>query len=80
MNHLGIIDRWYHLDQLIKQEATGTPKEFAQRVHLGERQLYYILSALRDFGAEIHYSRIRCTYFYVNDFDLKSVRGLWIFV
>ena len=58
---------------LIQHEATGDPQQFAERLHLCRRQFFNVLDELRDLGAEIRYDRVRCTYFYANDFDLQIV-------
>ena len=67
------IDRMQRIHQLIKREATGPADEFAGRFKLKRRQLYYLLDEFRDYGAEIRYSRIRNTYYYDNDFEVKVV-------
>ncbi|MDR0606432.1 MAG: helix-turn-helix domain-containing protein [Bacteroidales bacterium] len=64
------IDRILVIHGLIKKEATGTPDEFAERLHLKRRQLQNILDEIRDFGAEIMYDRIRNTYYYANNFEI----------
>ena len=67
------IDRARRMHGLIQREATGAPQQFAERLHLCRRQFFNVLDELRDLGAEIRYDRIRCTYFYANDFDLQIV-------
>jgi predicted DNA-binding transcriptional regulator YafY len=63
----------HRIHQLIKREATGSADEFAGRFKLKKRQLYYLLDEFKDYGAEIRYSRIRNTYYYDNDFEVKVV-------
>ncbi|MDR0834758.1 MAG: HTH domain-containing protein [Candidatus Symbiothrix sp.] len=70
MTPFDIIKRLYDIHLCIKQENTGTPDEFAKKFHLSRRQLYNIIEELKDYGAVIEYSRIRQTFFYVNDFDI----------
>jgi predicted DNA-binding transcriptional regulator YafY len=71
MDVLRTIERLYNIHKLILLEKTGTPDEFAYKIHLSRRQLYNILDELKDWGAEIKYSRIGHTFYYVNDFDVK---------
>jgi len=65
------IDRMHRIHHLIKREATGTADEFAERFKLKKRQLYYLLDEFKDYGAVIRYSRMRNTYYYDNDFEVK---------
>ena len=71
MNVFETINRLYEIHKWILREETGTPDEFADRFHLSRRQLYNILDEMKDMGAEIKYSRIGHTFYYVNDFDIK---------
>jgi predicted DNA-binding transcriptional regulator YafY len=64
------IDRVQRIHKLIQREATGTADEFAERLHLKKRQIYNIMEEFKDYGAKIKYSRTKCTYYYVNDFDV----------
>jgi predicted DNA-binding transcriptional regulator YafY len=64
------IDRVHRIHKLIQREATGTADEFADRLHIRRRQLYNILEEFRDYGAEIKYSRTKCSFYYANDFDV----------
>jgi predicted DNA-binding transcriptional regulator YafY len=63
-------DRLYEIHKLIQQENTGTPDEFAKRFLLSRKQVYNIMESLKERGAVIKYSRIRCTFFYFNDFEI----------
>jgi predicted DNA-binding transcriptional regulator YafY len=67
------IDRIYRIHKLIQRESTGSADEFAERLHLGRRQLYNHLEEFRDYGADIKYSRVKCSFYYANNFDV-SVR------
>jgi len=65
------IDRLSRIHRLIKREGTGTPDEFAERFNIKRRQLYNILDEFKDYGAEIRYSRIKNSFYYLNDFDVS---------
>jgi hypothetical protein len=56
--------------KLIKLADTGTPLEFANKLHLSQRQLYNILEKLKEMEAPLQYCRKSTTYYYSNDFDL----------
>lgn len=65
------IDRVQRIHQLIESEITGTPEEFAKRLKLKRRQLYYILEEFKDYGAHIRYCQLKKSFYYVNDFEIK---------
>jgi hypothetical protein len=65
------IERIRFTHELIQSETTGTPNEFANRLHIKRRRLYDILNEFRDYGAEIKYDRIKRTYYYANDVDIS---------
>jgi len=74
-NHIKAIRRLHKMHELILQEKTGTPDEFATRIQVSRRQLYNILEHLNDHGASIRYSRARKTFYYGNKgvFDISSI-------
>ena len=67
------IDRAQRIHRMIQKSATGTPAEFAERLHISRRSLYYLLDELKDFGAEIAYDRTKCTFYYANNFELELI-------
>ncbi|MDR1373039.1 MAG: hypothetical protein LBJ17_08010 [Dysgonamonadaceae bacterium] len=71
MDIFALKDRMDYFHKLIQREATGTPCEFAEKMKLKRSQLFNIIDEFRDYGADIGYSRIRQTYFYRNDFEIK---------
>jgi Predicted transcriptional regulator len=60
----------YKIHQMILQENTGTPDEFAALFHLSRRQIYNIMSVLKDYGADIRFSRTKHTFYYANEFKM----------
>jgi len=74
MNHFDTTERLYKLHDLIQQEGTGPPVEFANRLHISRRQLYNMIDELKDRGVSVEYSRNRKTFFYKNDFDITVAR------
>ena len=59
------------LHKLMERNATGTPKECAQRLGISERQLYNTLELMRGMGAPIIYNTHSNTYLYEYEVDWK---------
>lgn len=51
------LERYKKLDELIKQEQTGTPNELANELKISRSHLYRLIEELKDVGAIIGYSR-----------------------
>ena len=71
MNSIKNLERLQKLHLLIEQEATGSPKELATRMHVSERLVYNLIEHLRDYEAKISFDRKRKTYFYSESFHLE---------
>ena len=63
-NHLIAIERLFRMHELILQENTGTPDEFARRMQISRRTLNNMIKRFNDFDVPIKYSRTRLTYYY----------------
>lgn len=61
------IERLEYIHQLIKKQQTGTPEEFAKKLHIGKRHLFRILDELRLLGAPIKYDILSKTYVYTQE-------------
>ena len=65
------------MDLLIRKRSTGNPEDFAARLSVSERSLYNYLTAMRELGAPICYSRVLGSYYYRTDgkftFEFKKV-------
>lgn len=72
MNIQNEIYRRLKMHELLLHSNTGTPEELSQKLHVSKRQLYNLVDEFRAMGASIKYSRESKTYYYTNDFDLKS--------
>ncbi len=70
MKTLKQLERLRKAHKLIQQQNTGTPAEFAVRLHISERELYRLLEFLKEADASISFSRSSSTYYYCEDFDL----------
>jgi len=70
MKTLKQLERLQKAHKLILQENTGTPKEFANKLHISERELYRILEYLKDIGAIVSFSHTIESYHYSVVFDL----------
>lgn len=71
LNSIKNLERLQRLHLLIEQEATGTPKELASRMHISERLVYYLIDQFKEYEASICYDRGRRTYYYCDDFQFK---------
>lgn len=60
-----------YIDFLIRTKATGSPREFAAKLNISERQLYRILEEYREIGFPIKYSKERESYFYECQTSIK---------
>ena len=60
-----IICRLDRLDQYIRERATGTPKQLAEKLDISERQVRGYIKLFKDLGAPVRYSRKKITYYYV---------------
>lgn len=67
------IQRLNIIHKLIEREETGTPDEFARRVHISKRQLYNILDELKLLGASIKYDMKLKTYVYTKKCEVEFV-------
>lgn len=70
MKTLKQIERLRKAHELIKQEKTGVPKDFAKKLHVSEREVYRVLEYLKEIDAEISFSNNLQSYYYSNEFDL----------
>ena len=65
------IQRLEKINQLISENRTGTPDEFAQRIGVRRRQLYNYLDELRSYGVDIGYCRQTRSYLFENNKHLN---------
>ena len=59
------------LNQLIRQKATGTPKQLGRLLRLSERQARRVITDLKDRGVPIEYDKKRRSYFYERPVFMK---------
>ena len=71
MKNLKTLERLQQLHLRIKNENTGRPKQLAALMQISERSVYLLMHQLKDYNADIRYSRNKETYYYTNDFDLQ---------
>lgn len=71
MKNLKTLERLQQLHNLIVNENTGTPKELSNLLQISKCSLYSLIRELKDYEADIRYSKGRNTYYYFNDFDLQ---------
>ena len=71
MKALEQLERLKTMNKLIKEETTGKPENFAAQIGISPSHLYRCIDEIKELGAPIHYSRMRETYFYEFEFDLR---------
>lgn len=67
------IERLQLLNKLVREQRTGSPEELAERLGLSRRQLYSYLEFLKDFGANIVYSRKANSFIFSENTELEIV-------
>ena len=65
------LNRILQMDQLIRQKATGTPRELASKIGLSERMIYEYLDLMKQWGAEIRFCKEHQSYLYINNVKFK---------
>lgn len=71
MKLLEQLERLRLMHKLIKEEETGSPDEFANKLNVGKRQLYNLMDDLKLLGAPIRYNTISKTYYYETECKIK---------
>ena len=71
MKNLKTLERLQQLHNLIANENTGTPEELSNLLRISKRSVHSLIKELKDYEANISYSKTRKTYYYCNDFDLQ---------
>jgi biotin operon repressor len=64
MTLLKYIERLEQMDQLIRMKATGSSKEFADKLGISRILMMQELNVLKELGADIAYDKKRQTYYY----------------
>jgi hypothetical protein len=59
------------MDTLISMKATGSPKEFAEKLGVKRSTLFLSLQEMRDMGVDIKYSCARQSYYYADSRRIK---------
>jgi predicted DNA-binding transcriptional regulator YafY len=65
------LERIKHIHRLIELQTTGTPNEFAKKIHISRRQLYYIIDDLKIMGAPIQYDAKSKTFYYTDKCEIS---------
>jgi predicted DNA-binding transcriptional regulator YafY len=80
MNLQNQTERLNKVHQLILQEKTGTPTEFASKLEISRSQLYNIIDMLKEYEAPIKYSKKINSFYYTKPFDLEVKFSLTIMI
>ena len=71
MSIISNLDKLKLINSEIKNERTGTPDEFAKKLHISRSMLYNYMEEIKTLGAKLIYSRSNNTFYYKNGFDIK---------
>ncbi|WP_321295586.1 HTH domain-containing protein [Marinifilum fragile] len=71
MNAIKYLDRLKQINELIKNQSTGTPKELSQKLSISESHLYRCINEMKEMGVPVDYCRRSSCYYYTTEFDLK---------
>lgn len=66
MEFIRQIERLQLLNKLVKEQRTGSPEEFAERLGVSRSKLYLILDELKDQGIYIRFSKRINSFVFVN--------------
>ena len=80
MSLLKYVERLKRMDDLIRRRATGSAREFSEKMHVSESQLFLELKEMKELGAPIDYCSSTRSYYYVKScrlvLDFKEEGGL----
>jgi predicted DNA-binding transcriptional regulator YafY len=66
MSYIEYQEKLERVQDLAEKNATGTPKELANRINVSQRTVYRIIQTMKDKGIPIEYCRKINTY-YINN-------------
>lgn len=73
-----ILNRLELLDFLIRTKSTGSPKQMATKLNVGERAAYYYIDLLKSLDAPLKFDKEKNSYVYTENgefhFRFKKVR------
>ncbi|MCX8490446.1 MAG: hypothetical protein ORN54_05205 [Cyclobacteriaceae bacterium] len=76
MSLLKSVERLQRLDYFIRKEATGSSKEFAEKLGICRSMLMENLNEMKELGAQLNYCPRRRSYVYLNEFTLIIGRDI----
>ncbi|NOU59357.1 bacteriocin [Marinifilum caeruleilacunae] len=65
------LDRLKQINDLVREQKTGSPKEFAKKLGISESHLYKCLSEIKEMGLPIAYSTVCTSYYYSEELELE---------
>ena|SRR6056297_336452 len=65
-----IVERYSLINKLIKEERTGTAKEFAQKIGISRSQLFNYLDYLKSYEIEIHFDFHKNSFVFEENIEL----------
>jgi hypothetical protein len=71
MNLLNKLELLQRLDGMIKRKGTGRPSELANKLQTSERNVYKLISLLKEMGGPIYFDTFRDSYCYYEDVSFQ---------
>ena len=76
------LERLKRMNEMIKAECTGSPREFSRKLGISQSHLYRIIEELKFYGLPIVYSKTKRSYRYEGknielklDYSIKIIDG-----
>ena len=71
-----IIERLEKINDCLKEEKTGTAKEFAAKIGVSRSMLFYYLDYLKSYGIEIKYDPIKNSHVIYGNKKIKIIQPI----
>ncbi|MCG8582281.1 MAG: hypothetical protein MI866_20325 [Bacteroidales bacterium] len=71
MQAIKYFERLKQINELIKRQATGTPKQMSDRLGISVGYLHRLITEIKEKGAPICYCRQKQSYYYRKPFELR---------
>jgi len=68
IKQINLIER---IDQLVRMNATGRPKQLSERLNISEATLFRIIDAMKELNAPLHYDFAVGSYVYEEETQFK---------
>lgn len=71
MHPIKYLDRLKRINELVRANKTGLPKELSQKLGISVSHLHRCINEMKEMGVPIDFCRHSNTYYYSKEFDLR---------